>query len=138
MIVAGLRNHYDIAFNALGDLFTYDSDMEWDVGTPWYRPTRIYQLVSGGDYGFRESSGKLMAYCPDIVPPLVEVGPGSPTGMVSGMGAKFPAKYQNAIYACDWTYGTLYAVHLVPEGAGYRATLEEFLAGKPLPLTMQS
>ncbi len=135
MIVAGLRNHYDIAFNALGDLFTYDSDMEWDVGTPWYRPTRIYQLVSGGDYGFRESSGKLMAYCPDIVPPLVEVGPGSPTGMVSGIGAKFPAKYQNAIYACDWTYGTLYAVHLAPEGAGYRATLEEFLTGKPLALT---
>ena len=49
MIVAGLRNHFDIAFNALGDLFTYDSDMEWDVGTPWYRPTRIYHLVSGGE-----------------------------------------------------------------------------------------
>ncbi len=135
MIVAGLRNHYDIAFNALGDLFTYDSDMEWDAGTPWYRPTRIYQLVSGGDYGFRESSGKLMAYCPDVVPPLVDVGPGSPTGMVSGIGTKFPAKYQHAIYACDWTYGTLYAVHLTPEGAGYRANLEEFLTGKPLALT---
>ena len=47
----GMRNHFDTAFNALGDLFTYDSDMEWDAGTPWYRPTRIYHLVSGGDYG---------------------------------------------------------------------------------------
>lgn len=135
MVVAGLRNHFDIAFNALGDLFTYDSDMEWDAGTPWYRPTRIYHLVSGGDYGFRESSGKLMEYCPDIVPPLVNVGPGSPTGVVSGKGAKFPAKYQHAIYACDWTYGTLYAVHPTPQGAGYTATLEEFITGKPLPLT---
>lgn len=135
MIVAGLRNHFDIAFNALGDLFTYDSDMEWDAGTPWYRPTRIYHLVSGGDYGFRESSGKLLEYCPDIVPPLVNVGPGSPTGVVSGLGTAFPAKYQHAVYACDWTYGTMYAVHLLPQGAGYSAKLEEFISGKPLPLT---
>lgn len=135
MIVAGLRNHFDIAFNALGDLFTYDSDMEWDAGTPWYRPTRIYQLVSGGDYGFRESSGKLFGYCPDIVPPLLDVGPGSPTGVVSGLGAAFPAAYQHAVFACDWTYGTMYAVHLTPEGAGYSARLEEFVSGKPLPLT---
>lgn len=135
MIADGMRNHFDIAFNALGDLFTYDSDMEWDAGTPWYRPTRIYHLVSGGDYGFRESSGKLMGYCEDIVPPLVDVGPGCPTGVVSGLGAAFPAKYQNAIYACDWTYGTLYAVNLTPQGAGYSAKLEEFISGKPLPLT---
>ncbi|WP_395740144.1 family 16 glycoside hydrolase [Prosthecobacter sp.] len=135
MIADGMRNHFDSAFNALGDLFTYDSDMEWDAGTPWYRPTRIYHVVSGGDYGFRESSGKLLGYCPDIVPPLVEVGPGCPTGVVSGLGAAFPAKYQHAIYACDWTYGTLYAVHLTPKGAGYEAKLEEFIYGKPLPLT---
>ena len=135
MIADGMRNHFDTAFNALGDLFTYDSDMEWDAGMPWYRPTRIYHLVSGGDYGFRESSGKLPDYCPDIVPPLVDVGPGCPTGVVSGLGATFPAKYQHAIYACDWTYGTLYAVHLTPKGAGYEAKLEEFIYGKPLPLT---
>ena len=126
---------FDITFNEAGDLFTYDSDMEWDFGMPWYRPTRIYHLVSGGDYGFRESSGKLHAYCPDVVPPLVNVGPGSPTGACSGLGAKFPAKYQHAIFACDWTYGSLYAVHLTPEGAGYTAELEEFISAKPLPLT---
>lgn len=135
LVAAGLRNHFDIAFNALGDLFTYDSDMEWDVGTPWYRPTRIYHLVSGGDYGFRETSGKLPAYHPDVVPPLVEVGPGSPTGVVAGRGAKFPARYQHAIFAADWTYGTIYAVHLTPRGGSYRAELEEFVVGKPLPVT---
>ncbi|MEK0445432.1 MAG: hypothetical protein RLZZ399_753 [Verrucomicrobiota bacterium] len=135
LIAAGMRNHFDLAFNALGDLFTYDSDMEWDAGTPWYRPTRMVQVLSGGDYGFRESSGKLHGYCEDIAPPLCEVGPGSPTGMTSGLGSAFPAKYQQAIYACDWTYGTLYAVHLTPQGAGYAAKLEEFVSAKPLPLT---
>src|SRR5262249_17558709 len=28
---AGYRNHYDAAFNRHGDLFTFDSDMEWDM-----------------------------------------------------------------------------------------------------------
>ena len=41
LIATGFRNEYDIALNRQGELFTYDADMEWDVGTPWYRPTRI-------------------------------------------------------------------------------------------------
>jgi len=51
------------------------------------------------------------------------------------MGAAFPANYQNAIFACDWTYGTMYAIHPTPKGAGYEAKLEEFISAKPLPLT---
>src|SRR6185503_9597853 len=50
-IVIGMRNAYDIAFNPDGELFTFDSDMEWDIGTPWYRPTRICHLVSGAEFG---------------------------------------------------------------------------------------
>ncbi len=34
----GFRNAYDLAFNRQGELFTFDSDMEWDEGLPWYRP----------------------------------------------------------------------------------------------------
>ena len=41
----GYRNPFDIAFNRDGDLFTYDSDMEWDMNTPWYRPTRVCHAV---------------------------------------------------------------------------------------------
>ena len=32
LFVGGFRNAYDHAFNRDGELFTYDSDMEWDVG----------------------------------------------------------------------------------------------------------
>ena len=49
---AGQRNTYDIAFNADGELFGFDSDMEWDWGTPWYRPIRVFHSVRGGDQGF--------------------------------------------------------------------------------------
>ena len=46
----GFRNEFDIAFNSAGELFTFDADMEWDMGSPWYRPTRINHCVSGADY----------------------------------------------------------------------------------------
>lgn len=49
--------------------------------------------------------------------------------------AKFPAKYQRALFGNDWTYGTMYAIHFTPDGAGFKGEKEEFICGKPLPLT---
>jgi len=135
LVSHGYRNEYDLAFNALGDIITFDSDMEWDAGTPWYRPTRIYVATSASEFGWRSGSGKWPSHYPESLPALVDVGPGSPTGVESGKGAKFPAKYQNAIFANDWTYGTMYAIHLKPQGGAYVAEKEEFITGKPLPLT---
>lgn len=135
MLAAGMRNAYDFAFNSEGEMFTFDSDMEWDWSMPWYRPTRIYHLVSGGDYGFREGTAKWPAHYQDGLPPAIDIGIGSPTGVTFGYGAKFPAKYQRALYAMDWSYGRIFAVHLKPEGASYSATKEEFVKGKPLPVT---
>ena len=131
----GFRNQFDIAFDANGELFTYDSDMEWDIGMPWYMPTRINHIVDAGDYGWRSGAGRWPAYYPDSLPASIDIGPGSPTGTIFGTSAKFPAKYQRALYAADWTYGTLYAIHLAPDGATYVGEKEEFIAGKPLPLT---
>ena len=132
---AGFRNQYDMAFNSHGEMFSYDSDMEWDLGTPWYRPTRLYHVTSGAEFGWRTGSGKFPSYYPDVLPPALDIGPGSPTGVLSGLGAKFPAKYQNAIYAFDWTYGTIYALHQTPMGSTYSIEKEEFVTGSPLPLT---
>ncbi len=131
----GFRNEYDAAFNKVGDLFTFDADMEWDINTPWYRPTRVCLANSGGEFGWRNGAGKWPAYYPDSLPAIVDIGPGSPTGVCFGYGAKFPAKYQNAFYICDWSYGKLYAVHLTPQGSAYSGEFEEFVTGSPLPLT---
>jgi putative heme-binding domain-containing protein len=131
----GYRNEYDAAFHRNGDLFTYDADMEWDIGTPWYRPTRVCLSQSGVDYGWRNGTGKYPVWYADTVPPVLDIGPGSPTGVTFGYGAKFPAKYQEALFICDWSYGKLYAIHLEPNGAGYKARREEFAAAQPLPLT---
>ena len=135
LVCIGFRNQYDISLNRFGDMFTYDADMEWDLGSPWYRPTRICQVVSGGDYGWRSGTGKWPTYFEDSLPPVVEIGPGSPTGVVSGLGAAFPAKYQDALFALDWTFGTIYAIHMQPQGAGYIGNSEPFVTGSPLPVT---
>ena len=132
---AGYRNHYDIAFNKDGEMFTYDSDMEWDSGTPWYRPTRIYHVTSGSEFGWRTGTGKFPEWYPDVLPPTLDIGPGCPTGVISGLGSKFPAKYQDAIYAFCWTYGTIYAIHLKQDGSSYSAEKEEFVTGVPLNVT---
>ena len=135
LLATGFRNQFDAAYNREGELFAYDADMEWDVNTPWYRPPRICHVVSGAEFGWRNGSGKWPVYFPDSVPPVVNVGPGSPTGVCFGYGTKFPAKYQDALFICDWSYGKLYAVHMTPEGSTYRGSLEEVVAGTPLPLT---
>ncbi len=135
LITSGLRNSYDLAFNHAGDLFTFDSDGEWDLRTPWYRPTRICHLVSGGEFGWRGGSAMWPEYLEDSVPPVINIGPASPTGIVFGYGTKFPAKYQRALYACDWTFATIHAIHLRPYGASYRAEVEEFVGGTGLPVT---
>lgn len=135
LIANGFRNEYDAAFNQDGELFTYDADMEWDLNTPWYRPTRVNHVISGAEFGWRSGAGKHPAYYIDSFGAVTNVGPGSPTGVAFGYGAKFPAKYQQAFYICDWSFGKLYAVHFKPQGSTYTGELEEFITGQPLALT---
>lgn len=135
LVAVGFRNEFDAAFNRDGELFAYDADMEWDLNTPWYRPTRLNHVISGAEFGWRSGAGKWPAYTLDSFGAVVNIGPGSPTGVTFGYGAKFPAKYQEALFMCDWSFGKLYAVHLTPKGASYTAQAEEFVSGQPLALT---
>ncbi len=135
LVATGFRNEYDIAFDRDGELFAYDADMEWDVGTPWYRPTRVNHVISGAEFGWRNGTGKWPAYYPDSFGAAVNIGPGSPTGICFGYGAKFPKKYQNTLFICDWSYGNIHAVHLTPDGSSYTGTYETFATAAPLPVT---
>ncbi|MFD1143760.1 heme-binding protein [Larkinella insperata] len=135
LVSRGLRNPFDLAFNEAGELFTYDSDMEWDIGMPWYRPTRICHVTSGSEFGWRDGNAKWSPDWPDNLPPVLNIGQGSPTNLISAHTARFPEKYRRALLAFDWSFGIIYAVHLQPAGASYRAQAEEFLSGAPLPLT---
>lgn len=135
LMVTGFRNEYDIAFNTEGELFTYDADMEWDIGTPWYRPTRINHCISGAEFGWRNGTGKWPDYYGDSFGAVVNIGPGSPTGIAFGTGAKFPTKYQNTLFICDWSYGVIHAVHMTPDGSSYSGTSESFVTAAPMAVT---
>jgi putative heme-binding domain-containing protein len=135
IVSSGYRNIYDGGVNRDGELFTYDADMEYDYNTSWYRPTRINHVTSGSMWGWRNGTGKRPEFYPDTLPAAINIGPGSPTGTTFGYGAKFPAKYQDAFFILDWSWGKIHAVHLTPEGSTYTATKETFITGSPLPVT---
>lgn len=135
LMLGGFRNSYDFDFNAEGEMFTYDSDMEWDWGLPWYKPTRIIHCVTGGEYGWRSGTSNEPEYYADTLPATVDTGIGSPTGVKFGTKSKFPEKYRKALFAMDWSYGRIFAIHLRLQGASYTGEYEEFLKGKPLNVT---
>ena len=135
LLLAGFRNSYDFDFNADGEMFTFDSDMEWDWGLPWYRPTRIIHCVKGGEYGWRSGSSNEPEYYADTLPPTLDIGLGSPSGVKFGTKSNYPKKYKDALFAMDWSYGRIVAVHLKPQGASYTGDFEEFVKGKPLNVT---
>jgi putative heme-binding domain-containing protein len=134
MLASGMRNPCDMAYNGDGELFTYDADMEYDMGTSWYRPTRINHLTSGAEFGWRTGSQKWPDYFADSLGSVVDIGAGCPTGVVFGTKARFPREYRDCLYVCDWTFGALYAVHLEESGASYTGRKETFLAKMGLPL----
>ena len=128
IITMGFRNPCDFALNRDGELFVYDADMEYDIGSPWYRPTRINHGISGGDSGWRATSKKWRDYFPDTVGSVVDVGPGSPTGVIAGINANFPTHYRDALFICDWTFATMYSIHLKPSGSTYIGEKREFVS----------
>jgi putative heme-binding domain-containing protein len=138
VVVRGLRNPYGLDFNRNGDLFTYDADAEYDMGSSWYRPTRVLHLLPGGDYGWRSVTKRWPPYNPDsatIPQPTLDIGRGSPTAVEFAAGDQFPASYRDALFALDWSYGRILAVHLQPNGSSYVGAAEVFLRGSPLNVT---
>jgi len=138
LLTAGLRNPFGIDFNRDGEMFTYDADAEFDMGSPWYRPTRVSHLLPGGDYGWRGVTGSWPPYFPDHpagAPPNLDIGKGSPTGVRFGYRSNFSPRYRRALFILDWAYGRIIAVHMTPRGSSYACRGETFVKGRPLNVT---
>lgn len=136
LVAGGMRNAYGFDFNPDGELFVFDSDNEWDWGTPWYRATRVYHCVSGAEMGWRDGTRAWPDHYPDMIGSVVDIGLGSPCGVRFGTPGRFPEKFRRALLLQDWSYGRILALHLEPHGASYRGTgFEELVKGQPLNLT---
>jgi putative heme-binding domain-containing protein len=137
LLAGGMRNAYDFAIHPSGDVFTFDSDMEWDINLPWYRGVRSLFLAPGGDYGWRTGSGKLPEYTPDTLPSLRDLGRGSPVGVEFYTSHHYPAPFRNAYFEADWSRGRILVSHPKPCGGTYCLDPKprEFLHGEPLNVT---
>ncbi len=134
-VVSGFRNQYDFGFNRAGELFTFDSDMEWDIGLPWYRPVRVNFCPVGAELGWRNGSGKWPSYYADSLPSAVDIGRGSPTGVTFYQASRLPAQYNDSFLICDWSQGQILAIRLNRRGAGYVGKPLPFVSGQPLNCT---
>ncbi len=131
----GLRNHYDMAFHRSGELLTVDSDMEWDAGLPWYRPARVHHLIPGGEYGWRSGWAKWPQYFADNLPPVHEMGRGSPAGVTFYHHHRLPQQYRGALLVCDWSQGQILAVYPLEHQGSFQATSDVLVEGRPLNAT---
>jgi putative heme-binding domain-containing protein len=135
LVAAGFRNHFDVAFSPDAEMFTFDSDMEWDEGLPWYRAVRACHCTPGADFVWRTGAANTPNYYIDSLPPLYETGRGSPVGLEFYDHHAFPPKYRGAYFMADWSIGVVYAVHLKRDGATYEAEVEKFCTGSPMNVT---
>ncbi len=137
LLAGGFRNAFNHAYDSQGDLFTFDSDMEWDVNMPWYRGVRSLHAVPGGDYGWRTGSGKFPPYFLDSLPAVSDLGRGSPVGVEFYHHAAYPGDYFDSFLQADWSRGRIVLTKMLRDGATYRPAQEavNFVYGEPLNVT---
>ncbi len=133
----GFRNPYNHAYNADGEAFTFDSDMEWDINLPWYREVRSVHGVPSADFGWRTGSGKFPAYYIDSLPPVDDLGRGSPVGVDFYHSYAYPAEYFDAFLQGDWSRGRVVLSKFRRSGATYELAepATDFIYGEPLNVT---
>lgn len=123
----GFRNAYDFDFGAYGDLFSFDSDGERDISLPWYRPTRVFQVLPGSHQGWLTRSWKRPGTYFDMPPVVGAFGRGSPTGVECYRHTQFPEPYRNAMFVLDWTYGRVIALPMTRNGSVWGSQPVEFM-----------
>lgn len=131
IVADGFRNPYDMDFNLDGELFTFDSDNERCVSLPWYEPTRFYHVIPGGHYGWQSpqhaQAWRSPPYFCDVVPPLLTLGRGSPTGVACYRHTQFPEAYRGGYFLLDWTFGRIYSITMKRSGSSYTCEKQLFL-----------
>ena len=131
IIATGFRNPYDFDFNADGEIFTYDSDVEREFFLPWYTPTRLYHVAYAQHHGWRLGgymrSWSRPGHFVDSVDWLWPVGRGSPVGVLVYRHTQFAERYRNGFFYLDWTFGKVWFTPLTRNGATYQARPEVFL-----------
>lgn len=134
-IASGFRNPFDMAIDMTGEIFLFDSDMEWDFRLPWFRPISVIHVTPGGDYGWRTGSSKMPRYYIDTLPSVDDVGRGSPVGVCFYHHTAYPEEFEGAFFMGDWSRGRIRVIFPKRAGATYTGETVDFVVGEPLNVT---
>lgn len=135
------RNNYEVAVDSYGTIWQSDND---DDGN---RSVRINYVMEYGNYGYTDEitgagwrSQRInmeeeiydrhwYQNDPGVVPNLLDTGAGSPTGILVYEGTLLPEIFHNQMIHADAGPNVVRSYPVEPEGAGYRATIEELMKG---------
>jgi len=115
----GQRNILDVCIDPYMNIFTRDNTNDgggWDI--------RVSHVIQSANYGYPS----LYWNFPDeIMPPLADYGGGSGCGSFYMHDARWPDKYGDALYTCDWGRSEVYRHKLPSNGATFDPHQETFL-----------
>ncbi len=109
--------------------------MEADIGTTWHRATGLFQIVEGGEYGWRSGWANQPEYYVDRLPALLSTGRSSPTGCIVYNHNVYPKQYHQNLFLADWSEGRILRVDTRPQPDGALKSPEVFAVGRPMNIT---
>lgn len=135
------RNPYEVAIDALGNVYTSDNDDDGNACC------RLVPVIEGGDYGYFSEDGARNWQAdrlpgqdvwrahwhqddPGVFPAGYRDGAGGPTGVCVYEGGQLPSRYVGAVLDCDAGAGVVYAHFPTPEGMSVSLTREDLLRAK--------
>lgn len=97
----GLRNAYDVAWDANGQLWATENQPDFDP------PEEVHRIVPGGEHGYPWYSCDTCFSPPadvELVPPVYTFAPSSsPTGITAYTANQFPSNYYNNKFVTLWS-----------------------------------
>lgn len=97
----GLRNPYDIAWDAAGQLWATDNAPDYGP------PEEVHRIVPGGQHGYPWYDCDVCFSPPadvQVLPPTYTFVPhASPTGITAYTGSQFPSNYYNNLFVTLWS-----------------------------------
>ncbi|MCC6785803.1 MAG: DUF1080 domain-containing protein [Planctomycetes bacterium] len=132
------RNPYEVAIDALGNVFCVDNDDDGNAAC------RLVHVLRDGDHGFTSEDGARTWQAdrlagqdawrahwhqddPGTAPPGFRNGAGGPTGLCIYEGGRLPERFVGAVLNCDAGAGVVYAHHPRAQGASFAFEREVFL-----------
>ena len=127
------RNNYEAAVDSFGSVWQSDNDDDGNMGV------RMNYILPGGNFGYRDEltreswqlprigqhPSRGMRHWhqndPGVVPNVIVLGNGSPTGVAVYEGELLPDAFRNQVLFCDAGPHVVWGLPVQPSGAGYTA-----------------